>query len=170
MSTYLHRVTGYQQSPASSLADLLSGGESTRWMTQGACVPRDKWELFHHQDDGFGATTEARKTCSTCPVLDKCREWGIENHQDEGIIGGLDRRERTRLSRAKVAQSKPKPDVDLGANAFTSAEIRIITGMSRDGMRRRIARLNPRIVGQRGDVDLYERSPELLERSARALR
>lgn len=169
MSTYLHRVTGYQQSPASSLADLLSGGESTRWIDDGACVTGDLMGLFDMATDGaLEAIKEAKKVCKACPVLETCRAWGIKNHADEGVIGGLDRRER------QVAAGVRKRDrVDNDApperspdDPYTIEEICAITGLSSDGVKVRMRIHNIKAVGRRGYFRLYPHNDDLLAPTA----
>lgn len=49
--------------------------------------------FYPHQGD---PTRLPRDICSTCPVLDECREYGIL-HEYQGIWGGLSGRERRRL-------------------------------------------------------------------------
>jgi hypothetical protein len=46
--------------------------------------------------------------CMKCPVQDECREWGVVNSHEEGVIGGMTKSERRREARrrrsAKIAR------------------------------------------------------------------
>lgn len=64
-----------------------------KWMLKGACVGEDT-ELFFPPLGGSAAP--ARAICDTCPVLDKCRTYGVAEPWLEGILGGLTQKERRR--------------------------------------------------------------------------
>lgn len=58
-------------------------------------------------------TAIAKQVCATCPVMEPCRQYGLESHQhnDEcGILGGLTRIERVRIMRDNgVARQRTSP-------------------------------------------------------------
>jgi WhiB family redox-sensing transcriptional regulator len=37
---------------------------------------------------------EAVRLCHKCPVIEKCREWALSNHEEFGVWGGLTENER----------------------------------------------------------------------------
>jgi hypothetical protein len=55
--------------------------------------------FFPKSDDPVDYTALAKKLCSECPLLEKCRDYAIHTLVD-GIWGGMTRRERERY-RAK---------------------------------------------------------------------
>lgn len=70
------------------------------WMDEGVCKETDP-ELFF-ADEGWGMTENARFLCSTCPVMDTCREYAIRQAGLEGVWGGLTHSERVALRRVKL--------------------------------------------------------------------
>jgi WhiB family redox-sensing transcriptional regulator len=39
----------------------------------------------------------ARKICATCPAIEPCLEYALENRIDHGVWGGTSERERRRI-------------------------------------------------------------------------
>lgn len=56
----------------------------------GACRTSDP-DLFYAE--AAAAELEAKRVCSACPVLERCREWGLAR-EEFGIWGGLTAKER----------------------------------------------------------------------------
>lgn len=87
--------------------DADTGGD---WAERGECRKHDP-ELFFAPNvvgrtsvDGTPPLehpdrTKARRICETCPVRAECLRYAIETHQEYGIWGGLDEKERKRLKR-----------------------------------------------------------------------
>ena len=46
--------------------------------------------------DGLAHTSELRRTCSSCPILEECLEYAME-HEFHGFWGGLTATERRNL-------------------------------------------------------------------------
>lgn len=44
---------------------------------------------------------EAKAVCRTCPVMQNCGEWALEQRIQEGIWGGLDEAERRSILRRR---------------------------------------------------------------------
>lgn len=71
------------------LHDLRISLTSADWVTDAACSPAIA-ELFWPLKGQSGASLEpALKLCSRCPVVRECGQWAIDNHQVEGIWGGM---------------------------------------------------------------------------------
>lgn len=71
------------------------------WRDRAACLGADP-ELFFPIGDGRPATTQiaaAKLVCQACPVTGACLDWAMAAGVD-GVWGGLDERERRRLSRS----------------------------------------------------------------------
>lgn len=73
------------------------------WRRFGACVRPSPREPF--RTDRFFETKipinaiEAKKLCASCPVVEQCLDWALENNERFGIWGGLTERERRRMRR-----------------------------------------------------------------------
>ncbi len=63
------------------------------------CEQIGEMMFFPKNEDPFYYTSLAKKICSECPLLQKCRDYAIHTQVD-GIWGGMTRRERERY-RAK---------------------------------------------------------------------
>lgn len=51
-----------------------------------------------------GVQAECKAICEYCPVLQKCRTYGLSKGRDDaGILGGLTKNERQRQSRERIA-------------------------------------------------------------------
>lgn len=81
-------------------ADYNGNNHPLSWMDEGVCAEVDP-ELFF-ADEGVGMTENARFLCSTCPVLDTCREYAIRQAGLMGVWGGLTHTERVALRRVKL--------------------------------------------------------------------
>ena len=107
--SYLRQVTGLQQVPVDTLTDRLGSRTGTEWMNNAACVDRNVWELFHQDPKTSESANAAREVCWTCPVLHECRAWGITNHCDQGVLGGM-----TQLERQLAAGVRKRDRLDGG--------------------------------------------------------
>ncbi|WP_079044275.1 WhiB family transcriptional regulator [Streptomyces anulatus] len=53
---------------------------------------------------------QAQRICRLCPVQEKCLRWSLDNHQDQGVWGGLTEQERRRIHRRRTPTvALPKP-------------------------------------------------------------
>lgn len=64
------------------------------WMSQGNCRQYDPSTFF--PSDGVGVD-RARAICKTCPVIDNCLEYALDEHIEHGVWGGCSERERRRI-------------------------------------------------------------------------
>lgn len=72
--------------------------EDRRWQLSGACRHADP-ELFFHPDAERGAARRRRdaaalRVCAGCPVLHRCRDHALEQHEAGGVWGGLTEEQR----------------------------------------------------------------------------
>lgn len=70
------------------------------WMDEAVCAEVDP-ELFF-ADEAWTMTENARYLCSTCPVLDTCREYAIRQAGLMGVWGGLTHSERVAVRRVTL--------------------------------------------------------------------
>jgi WhiB family redox-sensing transcriptional regulator len=64
------------------------------WRTEAACAgfPTEWW--FPKRDEEISDYTDARRVCSTCPVIAECLEWATAVNEPAGMWGGMTTRER----------------------------------------------------------------------------
>jgi WhiB family redox-sensing transcriptional regulator len=81
---------------------LTGWGTLADWESEAAChdTPIEWW---FGEEKPFGVkgggrtpaqTRQAKAICSTCPVLDSCRQWALESRVPFGVLGGMTERER----------------------------------------------------------------------------
>jgi WhiB family redox-sensing transcriptional regulator len=85
--------------------------EELEWQLHGACRGVDS-SLFFHTDNERGFAREKREArakaiCSTCPVLERCRQHALSVEEPYGIWGGLGEIERRELFRRQRRARKP---------------------------------------------------------------
>ena len=73
-------------------------GMSSECMADGKCREYPAGTFFPR--DGVGVIV-AQRICATCPVVNECLEYALENHVDHGIWGGRSERERRRILRER---------------------------------------------------------------------
>lgn len=84
------------------------------WRSRAACLTAKDPEIFFPVGEGPQAqqqTKDAKRICHTCPAMTDCLNWALETHQDSGIWGGLDERERRRIHRRKARGGIPPQPV-----------------------------------------------------------
>jgi WhiB family redox-sensing transcriptional regulator len=80
------------------------------WTEQAICAQTDPEAFFPDSDRG-GNPAMAKSICNgnpargrpPCPVLTKCLEYALADHEAYGIWGGMSRRERLALQREELA-------------------------------------------------------------------
>jgi WhiB family transcriptional regulator, redox-sensing transcriptional regulator len=73
------------------------------WAKRALCAEADPEIFFPAHDD---PAIEARKICTRCSVRTDCLQFALDNHEQYGIWGGLDPKERANLRR-KLTRPKP---------------------------------------------------------------
>lgn len=72
------------------------------WRESAACLDLGgEVDFFPSQEDIQGIE-RAKQVCAGCPVQDNCLVYAIETNQSDGIWGGTDPRERSKLRRQWV--------------------------------------------------------------------
>lgn len=74
------------------------------WRDRAACLDEDPELFFPIGNTGpaLQQIEEAKAICRTCPVIDECLRFALENGQDAGVWGGLSEDERRALKRRKA--------------------------------------------------------------------
>ena len=72
-----------------------------RWLDFAACIGHDPDIFFPRRGQG---PYEAKRICSTCPVMKACRSYAMTNQERLGVWGGLTWNERHRLQHGKPEQ------------------------------------------------------------------
>jgi WhiB family transcriptional regulator, redox-sensing transcriptional regulator len=78
------------------------------WRHFAACRDHEPELFFPVSDTGPALLQirEAKAVCRSCPVLDRCLEWGRDEGMEHGIWGGLSEGEH-RMMRRRGAHSTP---------------------------------------------------------------
>ncbi|MEY4130775.1 MAG: hypothetical protein RLZZ31_899 [Actinomycetota bacterium] len=89
---------------ATSDSDSFQAETPTDWMSHGNCRHEPPSTFF--PSDGVGVEN-AKKICATCPVIEECLSYALDNRIDHGVWGGTSERQRRRIlrSRRSVASS-----------------------------------------------------------------
>lgn len=77
-----------------ALFDLMPDYET--WGGTPRCVDADP-AMFFPQIGANDQAAAAKAICQTCPVIDPCREWALDQDERFGVWGGLSERERARM-------------------------------------------------------------------------
>jgi WhiB family transcriptional regulator, redox-sensing transcriptional regulator len=78
----------------------------TPWREAAACLDAEDEVNFFPKKEDLGAIVKAKAICATCPVADICLTWAIETNQSEGIWGGHTAKERRKLRRRWMEETK----------------------------------------------------------------
>lgn len=76
--------------------------ETMRWTENAAC--KGKGHLFF-EDDHLTIVRKAKAVCATCPVVDQCLMYAMDNNEF-GVWGGMTANERKNLRRREKRQEK----------------------------------------------------------------
>ena len=71
------------------------------WVEDGVCASVDTDIFF--PESGGNESKRAKAICSTCPVIDQCREYAMANPQVRGIWGGTSWTERYKARKGAAA-------------------------------------------------------------------
>ena len=69
--------------------------ETFDWMRQAVCASADPEEWFPEKG---AKSVRAKSICQTCPVIDECLQYALDNRLD-GIWGGTSTRQRSSMLR-----------------------------------------------------------------------
>lgn len=78
------------------LAEAIADGQQhrPRWQQHAACRGHDVAVFFATRGE---SSEPARAICSSCPVIDDCLTWALDQADHHGIAGGLTGRQRRRI-------------------------------------------------------------------------
>lgn len=78
--------------------------DAHRWTGGAACADDNgPAPMFPHPTDEAGIAY-AKSLCERCPIMARCLEAALDNHEPAGIWGGLTTDERRALQRKRAAQ------------------------------------------------------------------
>ncbi|KAB7850351.1 WhiB family transcriptional regulator [Streptomyces mobaraensis] len=79
---------------------------SKGWRRDAACQGHDPELFFPIGTDApaMRQTEQAKAVCFGCPVIDACRAWALDTHQDHGVWGGTSEAERRAYHRRRAAR------------------------------------------------------------------
>lgn len=92
-----HTSTGRSATQALAAMPVNQGSDPesvTAWMAEGSCRLYPPNKFF--PSDGAGVD-RARKICASCPVINECLDYALENRIEHGVWGGCSERERRRI-------------------------------------------------------------------------
>lgn len=69
----------------------------TSWQAQGRCRGTSV-DMF---PDDYDGVVKAKRVCEGCPVQEPCLEYALANREDDGVWGGMGKRERRRILKAR---------------------------------------------------------------------
>lgn len=81
------------------------------WLRLGACRGHedpDLWYATSNTVDGNAQIHQAQAICHTCPVLQQCARWALENREAWGVWGGVTERERRKLLKIRIKNTAPE--------------------------------------------------------------
>ena len=90
------------------------------WMDQAACLGEDLNMFF--PDTPNNHARAAKAICETCPVVDECLQWALDNNE-QGVWGGLTDNQRKNLRR-KLGMKPKRVDAICGTAAGARAHYR----------------------------------------------
>lgn len=68
------------------------------WMADGVCRTVDP-ELWFAEVGDYPSTQRAKALCNTCPVIERCLQFALDNREPYGVWGGLTALERRQVRR-----------------------------------------------------------------------
>jgi WhiB family redox-sensing transcriptional regulator len=75
---------------------------ATAWMAEGNCRLHPPATFF--PSDGVGVD-RARKICASCPVINTCLDFALDERIDHGVWGGCSERERRRILKRRRVET-----------------------------------------------------------------
>jgi WhiB family redox-sensing transcriptional regulator len=93
------------------------------WSTAGLCRSHEADLFFPEGETSAGALAEinrAKAVCRACPVMTRCQDWALNNHEDHGVWGGLSEADRRNLHRRRT-RNPDAPVTNLAADTPVKA-------------------------------------------------
>ena len=78
---------------------------SEDWREEAGCKGVNTSVFFVHESDPNASELPAKAICWRCPVKDICLEYALL-HEDHGIFGGLNAKERRRMAAARQIKTQ----------------------------------------------------------------
>ena len=100
------------------------------WREEAGCRGVNTSVFYVHESDPNASELPAKAICWRCPVKDICLEYALL-HEDHGIFGGLNAKERRRM--AGLGRASGLPDPDRYEEVSATADVLVETGP--DGVR-----------------------------------
>ncbi|MFD8626654.1 WhiB family transcriptional regulator [Streptomyces hygroscopicus] len=105
------------------------------WRHQAACRDQDRDLFFPAGKTGpyLKQIQRAKAVCQTCPVMQECRAWALDNREMHGIFGGMDETERQKLLRRTRRIAAPRSDrkwVQILRNRLPEYQALVAQGLS----------------------------------------
>ena len=75
------------------------------WREAAACLDMTDVGFFPGPED-LGGVSRAKAVCASCPVAGECLSFAIETRQPDGIWGGLTPKERARVRRHWIEETR----------------------------------------------------------------
>lgn len=91
------------------------------WMDDAVCATTDPEVFF---PENLGSAAEAKKICATCPVVQECLAYALENGFDDGVWGGTAGYERRKIRGRRI------PGIGRRAQRIQDMEQFLLAGMS----------------------------------------
>lgn len=85
------------------VARWIEQGPRTGWEAEAQCRDREAYDLFFPERGG--SCRPAKTICAACPVRMDCLASALETKERDGVWGGLNTDERSRLTRALASHS-----------------------------------------------------------------
>ena len=82
-------------------SDRILAIERPQYQKDASCRTCDDASIFFPSPGDTESLKAAKAMCSTCPVIDACLKYALENNERYGIWGGKSTRERLLILRAK---------------------------------------------------------------------
>lgn len=90
------------------------------WINQAACRGVSPNLMVPEKSD-LGAIQTAKEICATCPVINECRDYGLNIHRQadlDGVFGGLSKIERLRILRKENLPRRRQTPMNSSATRF----------------------------------------------------
>ncbi len=84
-----------------NLADLI---EATAHRQVVPCFNGTELPHGHWTSDSLAERNKAAKECGKCPVIDQCRQYGVQHPKESGVYGGLVETQREQIAKEQARE------------------------------------------------------------------